>query len=116
MNWKKKKDNPEAQAPEAAAAGKGPAAFWKKNWKLLVPAVCVIVAGGAFLLWPKQAKPASVDASYTEAAPEYRNVSNTLSGTGTLNPANTYWYLEATPVLMHSIAAAGEHLFGEGRA
>lgn len=86
----KKKDNPEAQAPEAAAAGKGPAAFWKKNWKLLVPAVCVIVAGGAFLLWPKQAKPASVDASYTEAAPEYRNVSNTLSGTGTLNPANTY--------------------------
>ena len=52
MNWKKKKDNPEAQAPEAAAAGKGPAAFWKKNWKLLVPAVCVIVAGGAFLLWP----------------------------------------------------------------
>ena len=90
MNWKKKKDNPEAQAPEAAAAGKGPAAFWKKNWKLLVPAVCVIVAGGAFLLWPKQAKPASVDASYTEAAPEYRNVSNTLSGTGTLNPANTY--------------------------
>ena len=90
MNWKKKKDKPEAQAPEAAAAGKGPAAFWKKNWKLLVPAVCVIVAGGAFLLWPKQAKPASVDASYTEAAPEYRNVSNTLSGTGTLNPANTY--------------------------
>ena len=90
MNWKKKKDNPEAQAPEAAAAGKGPAAFWKKNWKLLVPAVCGIVAGGAFLLWPKQAKPASVDASYTEAAPEYRNVSNTLSGTGTLNPANTY--------------------------
>ena len=90
MNWKKKKDNPEAQAPEAAAAGKGPAAFWKKNWKLLVPAVCVIVAGGAFLLWPKQAKPASVDASYTEVSPEYRNVSNTLSGTGTLNPANTY--------------------------
>ena len=31
-----------------------------------------------------------MDASYTEAAPEYRNVSNTLSGTGTLNPANTY--------------------------
>lgn len=90
MNWKKKKDNPEAQAPEAAAAGKGPAAFWKKNWKWLVPAACVIVAGGAFLLLPKQAKPASVDASYTEVAPEYRNISNTLSGTGTLNPANTY--------------------------
>ena len=116
MNWKKKKDNPEAQAPEAAAAGKGPAAFWKKNWKLLVPAACVIVAGGAFLLWPKQAKPASVDASYTEAAPEYRNVSNTLSGTGTLNPANTYTVkslvdgkvLTSTLGLMTVLCAAGE--------
>src|SRR6201984_872436 len=27
--------------------------------------------------------------------------------------AHTYWYLEATPVLMHSIAAAGERLFRE---
>ena len=29
-------------------------------------------------------------AEYTEAAPETRDVSNTLSGTGTLKPANTY--------------------------
>lgn len=34
---------------------------------------------------------------------------------GHTSMAHTYWYLEATPVLMHSIAAAGEHLFGEGR-
>ena len=80
MNWKKKKDTPEAQTPEAAAAGKGPVPFLKKNWKWL----------GVFLLRPQQAKPASVDASYTEAAPERRDVTNTLSGTGTLNPANTY--------------------------
>ena len=90
MNWKKKKDTPEAQTPEAAAAGKGPVPFLKKNWKWLVPVVCVAVAGGVFLLRPQQAKPASVDASYTEAAPERRDVTNTLSGTGTLNPANTY--------------------------
>lgn len=90
MNWKKKKDTPEAQTPEAAAAGKGPVPFLKKNWKWLVPVLCVAVAGGAFLLRPQQAKPASVDASYTEAAPERRDVTNTLSGTGTLNPANTY--------------------------
>ena len=90
MNWKKKKDTPEAQTPEAAAAGKGPVPFLKKNWKWLVPVRCVAVAGGAFLLRPQQAKPASVDASYTEAAPERRDVTNTLSGTGTLNPANTY--------------------------
>ena len=90
MNWKKKKDTPEAQTPEAAAAGKGPVPFLKKNWKWLVPVFCVAVAGGVFLLRPQQAKPASVDASYTEAAPERRDVTNTLSGTGTLNPANTY--------------------------
>ena len=90
MNWKKKKDTPEAQTPEAAAAGKGPVPFLKKNWKWLVPVLCVAVAGGAFLLRPQQVKPASVDASYTEAAPERRDVTNTLSGTGTLNPANTY--------------------------
>ena len=90
MNWKKKKDTPEAQTPAAAAAGKGPVPFLKKNWKWLVPVLCVAVAGGVFLLRPQQAKPASVDASYTEAAPERRDVTNTLSGTGTLNPANTY--------------------------
>ena len=90
MNWKKKKDTPEAQTPEAAAAGKGPVPFLTKNWKWLVPVLCVAVAGGVFLLRPQQAKPASVDASYTEAAPERRDVTNTLSGTGTLNPANTY--------------------------
>ena len=90
MNWKKKKDTPEAQTPEAAAAGKGPVPFLKKNWQWLVPVLCVAVAGGVFLLRPQQAKPASVDASYTEAAPERRDVTNTLSGTGTLNPANTY--------------------------
>ncbi len=90
MNWKKKKDTPEAQTPEAAAAGKGPVPFLKKNWKWLVSVLCVAVAGGVFLLRPQQAKPASVDASYTEAAPERRDVTNTLSGTGTLNPANTY--------------------------
>ena len=90
MNWKKKKDTPEAQTPEAAAAGKGPVPFLKKNWKWLVLVLCVAVAGGVFLLRPQQAKPASVDASYTEAAPERRDVTNTLSGTGTLNPANTY--------------------------
>ena len=43
MNWKKKKDTPEAQTPEAAAAGKGPVPFLKKNWKWLVPVLCVAV-------------------------------------------------------------------------
>lgn len=88
MNWKKKKDSPETQT--SAAVEKGPLPFLKKNWKWLVPVVCIAVAGGAFLLWPKREKPVSIDTSYMETAPERRDVSNTLSGTGTLNPANTY--------------------------
>lgn len=35
---------------------------------------------------------------------------------GHTSMAHTYWYLEATPVLMHSIATSGEQLFAEGRA
>ena len=50
----------------------------------------MVLAGGWWLLKPKSAKPANVDTSYTEAMPETRDVSNTLSGTGTLKPANTY--------------------------
>ena len=88
---KKKTEQNAAGAPQTGRmAGAGAAGFLKKNWKWLVPVLCVAVAGGVFLLRPQQAKPASVDASYTEAAPERRDVTNTLSGTGTLNPANTY--------------------------
>lgn len=35
---------------------------------------------------------------------------------GHADVANTYWYLEATPVLLHDIAAANERLFGEEAA
>ena len=91
MIWNKSKQPADPQQDAAAAPKKGgAAAFAQKNWKWLVPVLCVAVAGGVFLLRPQQAKPASVDASYTEAAPERRDVTNTLSGTGTLNPANTY--------------------------
>ena len=90
MIWNKSKQPADQQDAAAAPKKGGAAAFAQKNWKWLVPVLCVAVAGGVFLLRPQQAKPASVDASYTEAAPERRDVTNTLSGTGTLNPANTY--------------------------
>jgi len=32
---------------------------------------------------------------------------------GHASVANTYWYLEATPVLLHAISMAGETLFTE---
>ena len=92
MIWNKKKDgaeNPGAETP-AAQTTKAPVLFLQKNWKWLVPVVCVVIAGGVFLLKPKKASTTAVDPSYLEASPEVRDVSNTLSGTGTLNPANTY--------------------------
>ena len=91
MIWNNKKQSADQQGGPAPAAQKGgAAAFTRKNWKWLVPVVCVALVGGWWLLKPKTAKPASVDTSYTEAVPEMRDVSNTLSGTGTLKPANTY--------------------------
>ena len=79
------------QTGSAAPASKGgAAAFFQKNWKWLVPVVCLVAVGGWWLLKPKQDKPASVDTSYVEAAPEQRDLINTLNGTGTLKPANTY--------------------------
>ena len=92
MIWNKKKDgaeNPGAETP-AAQTAKAPVLFLQKNWKWLVPVVCVVIAGGVFLLKPKSASTTAVDPSYLETSPEVRDVSNTLSGTGTLNPANTY--------------------------
>ena len=97
MIWKKKNAAMQGNDPSAAAAndktaGKlaGAKAFARKNWKWLVPAAVVVLAGGVFLLKPANDKQANVDASYVETAPEERDVSNSLSGTGTLNPANTY--------------------------
>ena len=91
MIWNKSKQPADLQQGTAAAPKKGgAAAFAQKNWKWLVPVAIVVLAGVWWLLKPKSAKPANVDTSYTEVMPETRDVSNTLSVTGTLNPANTY--------------------------
>ena len=75
MIWKKSKQPADPQQDAAAAPKKGgAAAFAKKNWKWLVPVAIVVLAGGWWLLKPKSAKPANVDTSYTEAAPETRHV------------------------------------------
>ena len=94
MIWKKKKD---AAAQSAEAAGEmtgakgrtGAGAFAKKNWKWLVPVVVVAAAGAVFLIGGGN-KAASRDVTYAETTPTRQDVSNSLSGTGTLNPANTY--------------------------
>ena len=93
MIFKKKQDAAaqQAAAGEARPAGKGKvAAFFRKNWKWMVPVACVAVLGGWFILRPDRAQDANVDVSYVQTTPEKRDLSNSLSGTGTLNPANTY--------------------------
>ncbi|MFQ7013702.1 MAG: HlyD family efflux transporter periplasmic adaptor subunit [Faecalibacterium sp.] len=93
MIFKKKQDAAaqQAAAGEARPAGKDKvAAFFRKNWKWMVPAACVAVLGGWFILRPDRAQDANVDVSYVQTTPEKRDLSNSLSGTGTLNPANTY--------------------------
>ena len=89
MIWKKKKDA-SAEAAETAEAKSGASAFAKKNGKWLVPVVVVAVAGAVFLISGGGNKAASRDVTYAETTPVRQDVSNSLSGTGTLNPANTY--------------------------
>ena len=88
MIWKKKKDA-SAEAAETAEAKSGASAFAKKNGKWLVPVVVVAAAGAVFLIGGGN-KAASGDVTYAETTPIRQDVSNSLSGTGTLNPANTY--------------------------
>ena len=89
MIWKKKKDA-SAEAAETAEAKSGVSAFAKKNGKWLVPVVVVAAAGAVFLISGGGNKAASRDVTYAETTPIRQDVSNSLSGTGTLNPANTY--------------------------
>ena len=89
MIWKKKKDA-SAEDAEAAEAKSGASAFAKKNWKWLVPVVVAAAAGAVFLISGGGNKAASRDVTYAETTPVRQDVSNSLSGTGTLNPANTY--------------------------
>lgn len=89
MIWKKKKDA-SAEAAETAEAKSGASAFAKKNGKWLVPVVVVAAAGAVVLISGGGNKAASRDVTYAETTPIRQDVSNSLSGTGTLNPANTY--------------------------
>lgn len=91
MIWNRKKTSepvPEGEANNKAASGKAKA-FVQKNWKWLLPVVCVLLVGG-WMLRPKNEKPVNTGVTYRETLPQVRDLSNTLSGTGTLNPADTY--------------------------
>ena len=103
MIWKKKNAAMQGNDPSAAAAndktaGKlaGAKAFARKNWKWLVPAAVVVLAGGVFLLKPAKDKQANADTSYVETAPEERDVSNSLSGTGTVEEGTILYTIDSS--------------------
>ena len=77
MIFKKKQDAAaqQAAAGEARPAGKDKvAAFFRKNWKWMVPVACVAVLGGWFILRPDRAQDANVDVSYVQTTPEKRDL------------------------------------------
>lgn len=93
MNEKNKKEAPASQQGQGGAsvwAGKI-RPFLKKNAKWLIPAACVLAALALF--WALKRSPeqqVTADPEYVQDAPQVQDVSNSLSGVGTLKPAQTY--------------------------
>ena len=93
MNENNKKEAPASQQGQGGAsvwAGKIQP-FLKKNAKWLIPAACVLAALVCF--WALKRSPeqqVTADPEYVQDAPQVQDVSNSLSGVGTLKPAQTY--------------------------
>ena len=93
MNEKNKKEAPASQQGQGGAsvwAGKI-RPFLKKNAKWLIPAACVLAV--LILFWALKRSPeqqVTADPEYVQDAPQVQDVSNSLSGVGTLKPAQTY--------------------------
>lgn len=89
MIWKNKKDVSAGQNSQNNAAARINPAL-KKQLKWGVPVLCVVALVG--LLWIKSSQPKSVaaSASYVQESVERRSISESFSGYGTLQPANTY--------------------------
>ena len=93
MNENNKKEAPASQQGQGGAsvwAGKI-RPFLKKNANWLLPAACVLAA--LVLFWALKRSPeqqVTADPEYVQDAPQVQDVSNSLSGVGTLKPAQTY--------------------------
>lgn len=67
---------------------------WKKLWKgrkrkALALLLVVAIAGGV-VIWRGRGQTASAATTYQEAAVERRSITNSLSSSGTLEPADSY--------------------------
>ena len=86
-------ETPAAQntAPAAKKKGGGLRAVWsnkkRRRWIILG---AVVLAAGCWALRSCGQAPASAASAYTEEAAQYRAITQALSGSGTLQPADSY--------------------------
>ena len=79
-----------SMSPASAGAAGKKGGFWKRNWKKIVAAGCVVVVAGAILIPRNKASKTAASVSYIETAPEMRSITNVFSDSGTITAANTY--------------------------
>lgn len=81
----------EIAASDARTSRPSLLSFCKKNWKRLAAGACVLAVGAAILVPKLRAKPTATTAlDYIETSPERRNITNTLSNSGTITAADSY--------------------------
>ena len=76
--------------PAVQPGKKDPKQFLKRNWKKITAVVCVAAVAAAVLLPKNSKKAVQASTQYMEAALEWRDITNTFSGSGTISAANTY--------------------------
>ena len=76
--------------PAVQPGKKDPKQFLKRNWKKITAVVCVAAVAAAVLLPKNSKKAVQASTQYMEVALERRDITNTLSGSGTISAANTY--------------------------
>ena len=78
-----------AGLPAGAPAGRDKTAAAGKKRKVLALVLVIAVAGGA-VIWHGKGQTASAVLEYQEAAVERRSITNSLTASGTLEPADSY--------------------------
>lgn len=112
MLWKKNEATPPGEGPEPGARNGAAAALrrlvsGRRKW-LVVGAAAVLVAGVAASRMLGRSQPASAKLNYAEQAVTVGTITKSLTGSGTLQPANSY---TVTTLIEGEVLSAG---FEEG--
>lgn len=76
-------------AQEAPASGKKRKGK-KRKWMIMVIVLVLLLAAGVIAVKMLAGRPAAADATYQETAVERRDITTSLTGSGTLQPADSY--------------------------